>query len=438
MIDSNYDLSGLFLTSENQETTNLQSSINLDTFLNDSSVVHLNRSSTQSTTEDTSKYFCHLLPQWYNKTVTFHGSAATDMTHKYERVGLPHNVLLPIKLSKAEIYLWDLYQNKFAVSYPFFCNKENPFLKVVLPLAVYNPDVRCALMVLAGSNELDLPNGQIMLEFDKQKSLLLASTKNLLEDNLIKSSFLQYSIILFLLVTILLFEKINCGSRQKIDNHLLAMKCIFEVVGLTNIGENLMAIFAFKNFLYNDIMNSLAYGRDPILLQLSGYENLISKYPFIELIIDLIKYKNITAKNGKNLITDEVEFLLSERINTIDDFSAVEWFPSFVLDLHYDVKLVDNTVTLARVYKLHLLFYLSDNDMDKKKIAIQINDCISTLPNDCNYNIAVLPQLKSILRYLSKEGLADTYFKRFQLYFNSAKYPVFNPENIFRDFDFLN
>ncbi|CUM64502.1 uncharacterized protein PRCAT00002107001 [Priceomyces carsonii] len=361
--------------------------------------------------------------------------APSTYLYHFEKIFNPCDNLPIISLSSSEAYFWDLYQNKFAISYPFFCDNENPFLKVVLPFAISNSDLRCALMVLSGSNKLDLVDSRLKMEHEKQKGVLLTVITNSLRSNLEGSSLNEISVLLFLLVTILLFEKINGGHRSKIENHLRAIKYIFEVTGLRNIVRNDLALFAFKNFLYNDIMNSLTYSTIPYLFELSDYDELVSRYPFVKLAIDLIKFKNTAVMTLGDKAADDLRYeyqqsLFIKQIVEIDDVNAIEWFPSFATGNSSEPELSTYKDSLAKIYKLHLLFYLSDKDLEKKSFASEMGNYVLKLPNNCNCSIAVLPQMHLIARYLNEEDLNETYFKRAELYTKTVKYPVFNPENL--------
>lgn len=343
-----------------------------------------------------------------------------------------------IHLSWTEKYFLDLYQNKFALSFPFFCDQQNPFLQVLFPIALENPQVRCALMLLAGSNELSLVNDELKDEYAKQKKTLFFIVKSYLCDPVSSGSQTSLSndaIILFLLTSILIFEKLNGYNKNNTQMHLRALLTIFQRVEVSYILGNKLAWLAFKIFLCNDIMYSLSHFTEPFILCLNNYEILISNFSFVQLILEIIRHKLHRDVPRNSATFTGIGHKLSQKIDDIDDWKVVEWLPS--LPLNDSKKTLNWDFFLAKIYKLHLRFYCAEDEDSKRMLATQIAQYILKLPTSCNVHIAILPHVKSIIGYLKGSPFSEEYLRRIQKLSEVSRYKVFeSPQFLTDSFNF--
>lgn len=302
-------------------------------------------------------------------------------------------------LSCLEIYFLELYKHNFALQYPFFTDYENPFYKHVVPIAYNDNDVRCAISVLCGQvMPLNLDDS-IVLEYRKRKRSLKSVISVYLEHGVKRLSTYDMSILMFLMISMLLFEKNTHIYDTGLEEHLVVVGSVFQHFTFMDIYANDLALLSFKVFIYNDLMSSLINNRIPIVSHFSEYQDVVTNYPFIHLVVIVQKFRaELCRAPDDPLVLQKLEGL-RHMVKTLSVRDAVSWFPSFFLK-QSNMNLASLIETISLIYKQHLLFYLEVDEVRKKNIATSIYLNIMKLPNKYNIGVGVLPQIRSILEYL--------------------------------------
>lgn len=302
-------------------------------------------------------------------------------------------------LSCLEIYFLELYKHNFALQYPFFTDYENPFYKHVVPIAYNDNDVRCAISVLCGQvMPLNLDD-TIMLEYKKRKRSLKSVIPVYLEYGIKRLSTYDMSVLMFLMISILLFEKNTHIYDRGLEEYLVVVGSVFQNFTFNDIYANNLALLSFKVFIYNDLMSSLINNRIPVVSHFSEYQDIVTNYPFIHLVVVIQKFRSELSRSPDDPLVLQKQDGLRYMVKALSVRDVVSWFPSFFLK-QSNLDQANLIEIISLIYKRHLLFYLEVDEVRKKNIATSIYLNIMKLPNKYNNGVGVLPQIRSILEYL--------------------------------------
>lgn len=302
-------------------------------------------------------------------------------------------------LSCLEIYFLELYKHNFALQYPFFTDYENPFYKHVVPIAYNDNDVRCAISVLCGQIMPPNLDDSIVLEYRKRKRSINSVISVYLEHGVKRLSTYDMSILMFLMISNLLFAKNTHIYDRGLEDYLVVVGSVFQHFTFRDICANDLAQLSLKVFIYNDLMSSLINNRIPIVSYISGYQDVVTNYPFIHLVVIIQNFRAELSRAPDDPVVIQKQEGLRHMVKTLSVRDAVSWFPSFILN-QSNIDLANLIETISLIYKRHLLFYIEVDEVRKKNIATSIYLNIMKLPNKYNIGVGVLPQIRSILEYL--------------------------------------